>query len=69
MYHFSNCFIPRNILTAIFITALGTTTPVFAQDTVTETVVELTSEGRFATTLQGIFADDGRDLADFANAT
>jgi len=67
MYHFSNCFIPRNILAAIFITALGTTTPVFAQDTATETVVELTSEGRFATTLQGIFADGGRDLADFAS--
>ncbi len=67
MYHFSNNPILRNIFIAISITALGATAPVFAQETATETVVELTSEERFAATLQGIFADGGRDLADFAS--
>ncbi|MCK4861717.1 MAG: L,D-transpeptidase family protein [Rhodobacteraceae bacterium] len=67
MYHFSNSSSLRNIFFAITITALGATAPVFAQETATETVIELTSEERFAATLQGIFADGGRDLADFAN--
>lgn len=67
MYHFSNGSILRNIFFAITITALSATAPVFAQETATETVIELTSEERFAETLQGIFADGGRDLADFAN--
>ncbi len=67
MYHFSNKRILRNIFFAITLTTLGATAPVFAQDTATETVVELTSEERFAATLQGIFAEGGRGLADFAN--
>ncbi|OUS08733.1 hypothetical protein A9Q96_02660 [Rhodobacterales bacterium 52_120_T64] len=46
--------------------ALSVTVPVFAQDTAVETVVELTSEERFAATLQGVLAKGGRDLKDIA---
>ena len=67
MYQFGNGSNLRNIFVAISITALGVSAPVFAQETTTETVVELTSEERFAETLQGVFAQGGRNLADFGS--
>lgn len=67
MYQFGNGSNLRNIFIAISITALGVSAPVFAQETTTETVVELTSEERFAATLQGVFAQGGRNLADFGS--
>ncbi len=67
MYHFSNYSSFQNILAAISISVLGAVSPAVAQETATETVVELPSEQRFSDTLQGIFADGGKSMADFAS--
>ena len=67
MYQFSNGSNLRNIFIAISVAALSATTPAYAQETATETVVELTSEERFGAALQAAFAQGGRDLVDFAS--
>jgi len=67
MYHFSNYPILRNLFLAISISALGATTTSIAQEAATGTVVEATYQERFASTLQSIFVQGGKSLADFAS--
>ena len=66
MYQFSNNLVLRNFLCAVSISLVGISAPAFAQEATTETVLELTSEERFAAALQGAFVPGRRDLADFA---
>ncbi len=67
MYQFSNGFCLRNIFFAISTVTLCVTSPVYAQETTTEMVAELTSEERFGVALQAAFAQGRSDLADFGN--
>ncbi len=67
MYQISNGHKLRNIFIAISLSVLGTTAPVFAQEAATQPAVEVTSEERFAATLQELFTQGGPKLSDFAS--